>query len=93
MSAYKQIFYQIVFGTRNRETALTEAHQEELYKYIWGVIENHRCRSYRINGTEAHIHIFSDLHPSVSLANYVKDTKLSSHDWTKKSGLFSAFDG
>ncbi len=93
MSAYQQIFYPIVFGTRNRKTTLAEAHQEELYKYIWGVIENHRCKLYRINGMEDHIHIFSDLHPAVSLAAYVKDIKLSSHDWMKKSGLFPAFDG
>jgi len=31
---------------------------------------------YRINGIEDHIHIFSDLHPSISLARYVKDIKL-----------------
>ena len=76
MSTYKQIFYQIIFGTKSRETTLTEAHCEELYKYIWGVIKNHNCMLYRINGIEDHIHIFSDLHPSISLARYVKDIKL-----------------
>lgn len=34
--SYRQIFYQIVFGTKYRETTISETHCEELYKYIWG---------------------------------------------------------
>jgi len=34
--SFRQIFYQIVFGTKDREATITEAHCEELYKYIWG---------------------------------------------------------
>ncbi len=48
---------------------------------------------YRVNGKEEHIHIFSDLHPSVSLANYIKDIKVSSSLWMKGSGLFPNFKG
>lgn len=93
MSTYRQIFYQIVFGTKNRQATLPEAHCEELYKYIWGVIKNHYCTLYRLNGTEDHIHIFSDLHPSVSLADYVKDVKVASSLWMKGSGQFPKFTG
>lgn len=38
MSAYKQIFYQIIFSAKNREAALADEHCEELYKFIWGII-------------------------------------------------------
>jgi REP element-mobilizing transposase RayT len=93
MSTYKQIFYQIVFGTKNRERTLTEAHCEELYKYIWGVIKKHNCFLYRINGMEEHIHIFSDLNPTISLADYIKDIKVASSLWMKGSGLFPDFKG
>ncbi len=40
---------------------------------------------------EDHIHIFSDLHPSISLAGYIKDIKVSGSVWMKGSGLFSNF--
>lgn len=93
MSTDKQIFYQIIFGTKSRETTLTEAHCKDLYKYIWGVIKNHNCRLYRINAVEDHIHIFSDLHPSISLADYIKDIKVSSSVWMKERGLFPYFRG
>ena len=67
--SFRQIFYQIVFGTKNPETTITEKHCDELYKYIWGVIKNNNCKLYRINGVEDHIHIFSDLNPALSLSN------------------------
>ncbi len=91
--SYRQIFYQIVFGTKHREATITDEHTEELYKYIWGTIRNNKCKLHRINGMEDHIHIFSDLHPSLSLADYVKDIKVASSLWMKESGLFPNFIG
>lgn len=93
MSSYKQIFYQIVFGTKNREATIAEAHCEDLYKYIWGIIKEKNCKLYRVNGIEDHIHIFSDLHPSISLADYVKDIKVASSIWMKETGYFPDFAG
>lgn len=91
--SYRQILYQIVFATKNREKTITEAHCEDLYKYIWGTIKNRKCKLFRINGTEDHIHIFSDLHPSISLADYVKEIKVASSSWMKDSGKFPLFNG
>lgn len=57
------------------------------------MIEAKGCRLYRINGMEEHGHLFADPYPSVCLANYVKDIKLSSSDCMKNSGLFPSFAG
>ena len=91
--SHRQIFYQIVFSTKNREATIAEAHCEELYKFIWSIVKNHKCKLYRINGVEDHIHIFSDLNPSLSLADYVKDIKVASSIWMKECGKFPAFKG
>jgi putative transposase len=78
MGTYRQIFYHIVFGTKSRRQTITKEYDEELYKYIYGIIKNKRCKLYRINGIEDHIHIMSDLHPSICLSDYVKDIKVAS---------------
>lgn len=91
--SFKQIYYQIVFGTKHRQPTIAEPYCTELYKYIWGIIENKKCKLYRINGVEDHIHIFSDLHPSICLADYVKDIKVASSIWMKESGNFPDFIG
>lgn len=92
MSTYRQIFYQIVFSTKNREATLNEDHAETLYKYIRGIIDERHCKLYRIGGREDHLHIFSDLHPSISLADFVKEIKQGSANWMKRSGFFPKFD-
>ena len=93
MSTFRQIYYQIVFSTKDREFTITEAHEEELYKYIWGIVNNFKCKLYRVNSLPDHIHIFSDLHPSVSLSDYVKNIKVASNIWMKESGYFKHFSG
>ncbi|MEJ0101388.1 MAG: transposase [Bacteroidota bacterium] len=50
MSTFRQIYYQIVFGTKYREETITPDHENELYKYIWGIINKNKCKLYRING-------------------------------------------
>lgn len=93
MSTYRQIFYQIVFGTKNREATISETYESELYKYIWGIINKQKCKLYRVNSMPDHIHIFSDLHPAVCLSDYVKDIKVASNIWMKNSGKFPLFTG
>jgi len=57
------------------------------------VIRKKNCKLYRINGIEDDIHIFSDLHPTVCLSDYVKDIKVSCNIWMKANGKFPLFDG
>ena len=91
MSTYTQILYQIVFSTKNREKILIKKNREKLYKYIWGILDNKQCHLYRINGIEDHLHIFTHLHPSVSLANLVKDIKLATSKMIKAEKIFPKF--
>ena len=91
--AYSQTLYHIIFRTKYSEYSLNPKYSEELYRYIWGVIKNKNCRLLQINGIENHIHIVSDLHPFITLADYIKDIKVSSNKWMKGSGNFPKFKG
>ena len=91
MSTYTQILYQIIFSTKERKRILLENNREHLYKYIWGILKKKNYYLYRINGVEDHIHIFTHLHPSISLANLIKDTKLASSKMIKKEKIFPGF--
>lgn len=93
MSTYTQILYQIVFCTRNRERTITEAHQNKLYGFITGILKNKQCHLYRIGGVEDHLHIVTHLHPSIALADLIKDIKLASTAYIKSEHLFPNFRG
>jgi len=93
MSAYRQILYHIVFRTKKSEKTINQEYSTELKKYIWGITKNKKCVLFRINCMEDHIHFLSDLHPSVSLSDYIRDIKVSSAKWMKQSGMFPKFRG
>lgn len=91
MSTYTQILYQIVFSTKRRERVLNKDNREDLFKYIWGILQNKKCHLYRMNGVEDHLHIVTHLHPMTSLSSLVKDIKLGSSSFIKENGLFPKF--
>ena len=91
--SFTQILYHIVFCTKERRPAIPNNKSSELYKYIWGNINNHDCHLYRINGMEEHIHLLTDLHPSIKLDDFVKSIKVSSSKWLKGNKDFPLFNG
>jgi putative transposase len=91
MHTYTQILYQIVFSTKYRRPVLLKENRPALFKYMWGILEHKRCRLYRINGVEDHLHIVTHLHPSVALADLVKDVKVASSEFIKAQNLFPDF--
>ena len=93
MSTYRQILYQIVFSTKYRERTMIKQDRPQLFSYIAGVLKKKNCHLYRLNGVEDHLHIISDLHPSVALADLVKDIKLSSTSLIKENKILPGFDG
>ena len=93
MSSYRQILYHLLFRTKNSQKTIVPDHSKELYAYIMGIIRNKNCFLYRINGMEDHLHILSDLHPSIALADYMRDIKTSTSVWLKQSGKFPDFNG
>ena len=91
--SYVQLYYHIIFSTKNREQVLNSLIREEVYRYIWGIIQNKGCHLYRINGTEDHIHIFTSIAPSIAVADFVRDIKSATTIWIKKENVVTKFPG
>lgn len=93
MSSYHQLLYHIIFRTKNSCDSLSQYHIKSLFAYIHGICKHKECYLFRINGTENHIHMLCDIHPSIAIADFMRDMKSSTSIWMKKSGLFPQFDG
>jgi putative transposase len=93
MSSYRQHLYHVVFRTENSLPTLKPDRIDELYSYITGILRNKKCHLYRINGVENHIHMLTDIHPSLASADLVRDIKASSSLWLRKNRLFPSFAG
>jgi len=91
MSTYRQIYYHIVFSTKDRQKTLIESGHEPLFRYVWGIIKNKQGHLYCINCVEDHLHILCDLHPKIALADLVKTIKGASWHWIRENAIFPDF--
>ena len=93
MSTFTQIYYHVVFSTKNRAAVLKPNRREDLFRYIWGILKNKKCPLYRINAVDDHVHMLFDLHPTVALAELMRDIKTSTSLWIRKDNVFADFPG
>ncbi|MDR1709930.1 MAG: IS200/IS605 family transposase [Candidatus Accumulibacter sp.] len=93
MSSYRRILCHIVFRTKEGHATLPLDACDELYGYIWSIVKNKGGKLFRINGMEDHIHILSDLPPTVALADFVREIKTYSSHWLKRNPAFQTFEG
>ena len=91
MSTYAQIIYHVVFSTKNRERVLGKPRRDDLYRFIWGVLQKHQCHLHRIGGVEDHVHILISLHPAVALSDLIHEIKTASSSWIKGQQAFPSF--
>ncbi|WP_310377683.1 IS200/IS605 family transposase [Flavobacterium sp.] len=78
---YSKIYIQVVFSVQNRKALIHESWEEELYKYITGIIQNKGQKLIAINGMPDHIHIFIGMKPNCCLSDLVREIKKSSNSF------------
>jgi putative transposase len=81
---FSQIYIHTVFAVQNRKALIQPAWEEELYKYITGIIQNKGQKMLAINGTHDHIHFFMGMKPTCCLADLVREIKKSSDEFIKE---------
>ena len=101
-NTYSQIYIQIVFAVRNRKALIQSNWEEELYKYITGIVQNKGQKMLAINGISNHIHFLIGMKPTCCLSDLVREIKKSSNafinenkftpykfEWQEGFGAFS----
>ena len=77
-NTYSQLYVQIVFAVKGRQNLISKNNKDEIYKYITGIITNHKQKLIVINGMPDHIHILVGIKPDISLSDLVRDIKSNS---------------
>lgn len=101
-TTYSQIYIHVVFAVKNRDACISCAWEEELYKYITGIIQGKGQKLLAINGMSDHIHFLIGMKPTCCLSDLVREVKKSSNsfiaerkfmkckfDWQEGFGAFS----
>lgn len=86
-NTYTQIHIQAVFAVQNRNSIIKTLWEDELYKYMTGVLQNHGHKLLAINGMPDHIHLFFGMRPTQSLSDLMQDVKGDSSKWINQKGF------
>jgi putative transposase len=91
-NTYTQIHIQTIFAVQNRQSLIQKEWQEELYKYITGIVQNNNHKVLQINGMPDHVHLFFGMRPSQSLSDLMKVVKeILQNGSTKRSSQRQIF--
>lgn len=82
-----KIFYHIVFVTKYRRPALTDAMRDRLKELFTRICNNARCGLIEMDGEADHVHLLVDASPNVQPSRLVNTLKtISSRELRKEFG-------
>ena len=77
-NTYTQIYLQFVFAVQDRISLIHSSWEEDLYKYLTGIVQNNGHKLIAINGIPNHLHVFIDYKPHQLIPDLLQDIKGSS---------------
>ncbi len=87
---FSQIYIQFVFAVKGRQNFLLPSFEQEVHKYMSGIIKEKDQKPLAINGMSDHIHILVGLKPVMRIADLIRDIKnnstnfINSKNWLKQ---------
>lgn len=85
MSTYSQIYVQTVFAVKGRDSLINPEWEENLYKYVTGIVQNKGQKMIAINGMPDHIHLFIGMKPDCCLSDLVREIKKSTNIYVNEN--------
>jgi putative transposase len=75
---YTQLYIQLVFAVKYRETVLNRNIRTRVFEYLSGILSDLKHKTIIINGFANHVHVFYGMNPSVSVSNTIYELKRGS---------------
>ena len=80
-NTYTQVYIHVVFAVEGRQSLIAPEHNDELQKYITGIVSAQRHKLIAINNMADHMHLLVGLRPDAALSELVRDIKANSSRW------------
>ena len=89
-NTYTQCYFHLVFSPKNRDALIGKAWQNELEKYITGIVQERGHKLLAIAAMKDHVHILIGYNVSELIPDLVNEIKTSTNQWIKEH-RFSLF--
>ena len=94
---YCQLYYHLVWSTKERQPIIKNEFKGDLYKYLGGAVRGKEGRLLEIGGVADHVHLLVALSSRFSIAEVVQQIKIGSSKWVSqnffKQGSFAWQEG
>jgi REP element-mobilizing transposase RayT len=86
-NTYTQCYFHLVFAVKNRDALIKKEWENEMEKYITGIVQNHKHKMLAIGTMPDHIHILIGYNVNHLIPDIVEEIKTSSNAWIRKGKL------
>lgn len=90
-NTYSQLYIQIIFAVKGRQSFVHESFRDELQKYISGIIKEKKQKLYAIYCMPDHTHILVSIKPDIPISDLVRDIKANSSSFIKQKNFVRNF--
>jgi REP element-mobilizing transposase RayT len=96
-NTHTQIYIHVVFAVEGRQNLIAPQHNDELQKYITGILLAQGQKLISINNMSDHLHLLVGLRPDACLSDLLRDVKANSSRFINEkrwvAGRFSWQEG
>ena len=78
---FSQLYIHYVFAVKGRQNFILHSFEDEVYKYIAGIIRNKDQKPLAINGMPDHVHVLVGLKPAMRISDLIRDVKNNSSNF------------
>jgi len=82
-NTYSQIYIHVVFAVEGRQNLIAPKFNDELQKYLTGIVSNQGQKLIAVNNMPDHVHMLIGLQPDMALSDLVGDVKTGSSKFIK----------
>ncbi|MBZ5555079.1 MAG: IS200/IS605 family transposase [Acidobacteriia bacterium] len=85
-NTYTQIYIHLVFAVQGRQNLIHPRHNDELQKYITGIVTAQKQKLISINNRPDHVHMLIGQKPDIALSDLVRAIKAGSSGFINRCG-------
>ncbi len=84
-NTYSQVHLHFVIAVKYRQALIDDSIEEEVHKYISGIIQNNSHKLLCIGGMPDHVHILVGFNTTQSIADFMSKVKSNSSRWINEN--------
>jgi Transposase and inactivated derivatives len=85
-NTYSQVYLHFVFSVKGKQSLLQSRYNDELQKYITGLVQNRKHKLLAINNVADHLHLFVGFSTGSSMADFMSEVKAVSSKFINEKG-------